>query len=418
MSELCYEIVAEAPLAINERKPSGSQYQEGLGYVPGRLLRGALASEVLRTCQDPSHEHDHAQCPQPDLCRALFGEALLFRDGRPTGPTLSQPHLLPTTAVSCKDNDGFQAKKHGVFDTLIDRTCWELLRPAAMQYAPGCPTCGGRTKGIGGSYTIGDVYVSRTVSRELLTRVAINRSRGVAEDELLYAISALSQFISDEQDDLSRETRLGKTRYVGTIQIPDDSLKPSLVIALERVHHVGSGSSRGLGRVRIHVIPMSHGPSIADRLGQFNTMLAKRWKIMSRWIGQVIEPDHQYFAITLQSDAILSTDNWQPDVRLSEVALWRACGEKGRPPADLRLIRCYTTPLTRGGFQGAWGLPKETDMAVQAGGVFLYEVNDLEGWAARLQHLEEMGVGNRRAEGFGQVRICDPFHYEAVEEAK
>ncbi len=116
--------------------------------------------------------------------------------------------------------------------------------------------------------------------------------------------------------------------------------------------------------------------------------------------------------------AVLSADGWQPDVRLSEAMVWRACGESGQPPADLRLIRCYTTPVTRGGFQSAWGLPKQTDLAVQAGGVHLYQVDALDGWAQRLERLEAQGVGSRRAEGFGRVRVCDPFHYEAVKEAK
>ena len=446
MSELCYEIITEAPLAINERKPGGSQYQEGLNYIPGRLLRGALATEVLRHCQDPTHENNHNECPRPDLCRALFSETLLFWDSRPATANHQGPFLLPATATSCKDDSGFKPKKpkdwkdwddakrneykpkrHGVFDTLIDRACWEAFKPMAMQYAPRCPVCGGRTKAYLGSYSRSEVeeenqtsflYHREAVSRELLTRVAINRRRGVAEDELLYAISALSQFVPNDQDDPSRKTKFSKTRYVGSIQLADGSLAPTVKTALERVHHLGSGSSRGLGRVRISVIDLPPKPAVADRLVQFNAMLAARWKIMSRWGGQEAEPAHQYFVVTLQSDAVLSVDDWWPDVRLSEAALWRACGETGQPPADLRLARCYTTPVTRSGFQAAWGLPKETDLAVQAGAVFLYEVGDLDGWAVRLQRLEDAGVGRRRAEGFGQVRACDPFHYEAVEEAK
>ncbi|HRJ40283.1 MAG: CRISPR-associated RAMP protein Csx10 [Caldilineaceae bacterium] len=428
MKELFYEIVAEAPLAINERKPGGSQFQEGLGYIPGRVVRGALATQVLRGCKDPAHEHNHQECPQPALCRGLFGEEILFGDAHPLVQKREGPFVLPATAMSCKDNSGFRSKGHGVFDTLIDRACWELLQPAAMQYASRCPVCGGRTKGFSGVYSHCqieedgrqiDYYFSEDVSRELLTRVAINRRRGVAEDELLYAINTLSQFVVVERDDPYQQKSFDPARYVGSMRLADDSLETLIETELKRVTRMGGGSSRGLGRVGIHVIHAPVKPALEERLGCFNATLAERQQLMIRWRGDETPlPLPQYFAVTLQSDAILSADGWQPDMRLNEAMLWRACGETGQPPADLRLVRCYTISLTRGGFQAAWGLPKVTELAVQAGAVFLYQMEKAADWTTRLERLEEQGVGSRRAEGFGRVLVCDPFHYEAVKEAK
>lgn len=419
MTELFYEIVAEAPLAVNERKPGGSQFQEGLSYIPGRLVRGVLATQVLRGCQDPSHEHNHSECPQPVLCRGLFGEDLRFGDAHPLRRNIDGPFLLPATAVSCKDKSGFLGKKHGVCDTLIDRACWELLGPSAMQYAPRCPVCGGRTRSFGGAYGVANsVYCSERVARELLTRVAINRRRGVAEDEMLYAINALSQFVSLEAKDPCQEAKFETARYVGSIQFIDGGLVVPVSNQLQLITHLGGGSSRGLGRVRVAVIDPPTRLTVEDRLDRFNDMLIERWKLISHWTGGESGPPHRYFTVTLQSDAILSPSGWQPNVRLDEVMLWRACGESGQPPAELRLVRCYTTPVTRGGFQAAWGLPKQTDLAVQAGAVYLYQVNALDGWTRRMEHLEAQGVGGRLAEGFGRLRVCDPFHYEAVKEAK
>lgn len=446
MKELFYEIVAKAPLAANERKPGGNQYQEGLGYIPGRLVRGALATEVLRSCQDPAHERNHAECPQPALCRALFGDEMLFSDAYPLKRKNKGPFLLPTTAISCKDHSGFippkpeawkywdadarskyEPKHHGVFDTLIDRACWELLRSSAMQYAPCCPLCGGRTKAWNGAYSRRWVeeegqqvlyHFRETVSRELLTRVAINRRRGVAEDELLYAINALSQFVPVEDKDPCQETQFENSRYVGSIHLSDDALATAISDPLQRIFRLGGSSSRGLGRVQVTIIDALVRPTVTERLECFNDMMAERWNLVSQWASRGNGSLHRYFAVTLQSDAVLSADGWQPDVRLGETIVWRACGESGQPPADLRLVRCYTTPVTRSGFQSAWGLPKMTDLAVQAGGVYLYQVDSMDGWVQRLERLETQGIGNRRAEGFGRVRVCDPFHYEAVKEAK
>jgi CRISPR-associated protein Csx10 len=57
-----------------------------------------------------------------------------------------------------------------------------------------------------------------------------------------------------------------------------------------------------------------------------------------------------------------------------------------------------------GGFDRTWGLPLEQRRALQAGSVFVFKVNKTIA-AADLQQLCEQGLGERRAEGFGQVAI-------------
>lgn len=431
MPELYYTITAEAPLAINERKPGGSQYQEGLTYIPGRVVRGAFADLVLATCRDPLGKQGHHACPQPALCQALFGEQMLFRDARPTHVSGRPPRLLPTTALSCKDNKGFTPKGHGVFDTLIDRACYELGQPAVFQYLPSCPCCGGRTTGYGGVYTsqapasgpdvAADqhaakmVYYTHSVAKELLTRVAINRRRGVAEDELLYAISALSQHVLDptqRPEDTPKAERLHPATYAGAIWLPDAAMTTAVEAHLPSIHQIGSGGSRGLGRVQMAKLAAAASPTVAERFNAFNAVLQRRATVLSTPLVNAQQP-LTYFAVTLQSDAILQED-WSPTMQLTPPLLWAACGATGAPPADLTLVRSYTTPTTRGGWNAIWGLRKETAQSVQAGAVYLFAVSDPTGWLPRLVELETQGVGQRRAEGFGQVRICDEFHYTAV----
>lgn len=424
MKEIAYLITARSPLAINERKPGGSQYQEGLNYIPGRLVRGAVAAQVLRTCQDRAHERSHADCPDPKLCNALFGEEIQFHDARPSKEDREGPHLLPATATTCKDNAGFRSEDpqekspHGTFDTLLDRACWEALSPAGLQFVPRCPVCGGRTKAASGAYSRkGTGYSNETVSRELLVRVAINRRRAVAEDELLYAVNALSPYVLASKPGACQEADLVPACYAGTVSVPDDAqLAEEINKALQAVHHLGAGSSRGLGRVEV---TLGDGVAITpmdDRIRAFNEALIRRWQRMQGLASADSAPQGWYFSATLQSDALLTADGWQPTMRLEPQMLWNACGEAGAAPADLELVRCYTTPSGQGGWQGAWGLPKETALAVQAGAVYLYRTTNPSGWDVRLHNLEERGVGERRAEGFGRVRICDPFHYEALKE--
>ena len=47
MQQINLEITAHSPLAIGQRKPGGS-VSEALDYIPGTMIRGAIAKELLR----------------------------------------------------------------------------------------------------------------------------------------------------------------------------------------------------------------------------------------------------------------------------------------------------------------------------------------------------------------------------------
>jgi CRISPR-associated protein Csx10 len=65
------------------------------------------------------------------------------------------------------------------------------------------------------------------------------------------------------------------------------------------------------------------------------------------------------------------------------------------------------------GWQDLWGLPRMHEYAIDAGSVFLFTAaQPLDELAQALFTLEEQGIGQRRAEGFGRICISDPFHRE------
>lgn len=426
MSELRFVITAQAPLAINERKPGGSQYQEGLDYIPGRVLRGALANLLLRTCTDKLGQENHEHCPKPELCRALLGNQLILRDARPVGHHAQEAHLLPATTFSCKDEGGFLTDQsdspHGVFDTLIDRAIWEMQGLPVFQYQPRCPVCRGRTKVFSGTYTAQDdeqqqaSFRGQHVDRELLTRVAINRRRGVAEDQLLYAVNTLSPHILVKDQD---GKRYELARYASSAWWPDaldaeTLLAPDVKVLLQQIQQIGSGRSRGLGRVQVQVVDPPVRSPLPQRLAAFNQTFTTHWRFTADLPGTSATSPPNVFAVTLQSDAILTAmADWSPTSTLAPAALWAACGETGLPPSDLALLRSYAQTALRGGWNALWGMRKETTPVVMAGAVYLFGVNDLQGWEPRLEYLETHGIGERHEEGFGQVRICDEFHTRA-----
>lgn len=59
-----------------------------------------------------------------------------------------------------------------------------------------------------------------------------------------------------------------------------------------------------------------------------------------------------------------------------------------------------------------WGLPKPLTSALAAGSVLVFRApaGERETVLTFLQEVEEHGLGERRAEGWGEVVACDPFH--------
>jgi CRISPR-associated protein (Cas_Cmr3). len=85
----------------------------------------------------------------------------------------------------------------------------------------------------------------------------------------------------------------------------------------------------------------------------------------------------------------------------------------GLEEGTVRSLASFARPCLVSGWNTAHRLPKERDMAIAAGSVFLFSVPrsvDEEKLKGALKRWEEEGIGWRRSEGFGQVLICDPWH--------
>jgi CRISPR-associated protein Csx10 len=62
---------------------------------------------------------------------------------------------------------------------------------------------------------------------------------------------------------------------------------------------------------------------------------------------------------------------------------------------------------------------KDVELITNKGSVYLFStIKEKEkDWMAALERLELKGVGDRTAEGFGQVQVCNDFHTIVWEEA-
>ncbi|NCC36801.1 MAG: glycosyltransferase [Chloroflexia bacterium] len=110
----------------------------------------------------------------------------------------------------------------------------------------------------------------------------------------------------------------------------------------------------------------------------------------------------------LLADAILLDQGWLPTQQLSVAMLREATGIE----AELALVRAFTVTKSIAGWHATWQQPKPVNLAVGMGSVFVFQAAAplSEADCAKLAELQQQGIGERRQEGYGQIRICDEFH--------
>jgi len=403
-------ITADAPLSFSERKPGGV-FQQSLPYVPGSALRGALAAHLLGGpwATHKAHHYD----PGCAFCRVFLGpEAAIFTHALPARDSEDEVQVLPATAVSCKRTRGFRPGGHGVFDTLIERLCLETLAPAGLVYNPVCPVCQSRVEAFRGFYVRhshgehATHYHTRTVDQRLLTRVAINRPRMVAEEGLLFSPYVISEMVEQDRHGSQEEPHYQPTVFVGNIWgLPKDFDAQWF----ERLKGIGASASRGLGHVRVQAGTLGtadhDGPSVQERATALDEAIATVWGYVQRFAGNDRAKDGFYFTLSLRSDAVLHTPAGLPTMIYDAPMLAAVTGIKAT------LVRSYASYGYGGGWNSAWGMPKPSQVLARAGSVYVFWTDGLTpADYDALAKLEWQGIGELTPEGYGQVRVSDVFH--------
>lgn len=389
-------------------------------YIPGGVLRGAVAEVAARHDQNLKTLFDRPNAPR-------FGHAYAGL-GSPVG-------ILPQTARTCKRYGGFRRdeqddERHGVRDTLLLQVFGEAQTEAR------CPICDQATVSCGGEpYTTIESsnewrYISPRPVFRRIGRTAVARERGAVADRMLYTLEVIAEVMErDEIDDYGQPLRAAAAFHGFVLVDSADDL--SWVRWLREVNHLGGARSRGLGQVRIEAevakaSPVTEGEVIQaarqltegqpkatpDRLpGEMNILdriLAFNQKVYV--MENLKEEDRKfwYLTINLQSDTILG------DARGPRY--WPESANLGLPELVEKAWWLAGYSQVRG-WSAAWGLPKPVAPALAAGSTFVYRVpRGDEGLTRevleRCVTLEQDGIGRRRDEGWGWVQICTPFHIE------
>jgi CRISPR-associated protein Csx10 len=378
-----------SPLVLHANR-SRTQFTPGLDYITGSAVRGAAAARYLQVLGDD------------DEFKALFvEERASFPDLVPSTDKMPG-RLLPATARLCKRHSWKHAES--LTDALLRLALAEMtgnlksLKDQTWECCPEleCRKVKNKRDRVQHGYVTPD-YKRVLIEKKLLTGTSINRATGTAESGLLFSQEAVQEgqyfrgvvrINSNKVDEL--QTRL------------ESVLQPGTQLRL------GAARSRGLGLVE--VIGWSDPWSTLDlesRVMSFN----KAVRELSRYYEGGSDGT-TYIALTLEGHVILRDKAKLPVPNLQDQSdLSELLGLNG-----VTLGRHVILPAEVRGWDALRGLPKHDEPALGRGSVFFFRVEPGSEASVqeRLSTIESEGLGRRRSEGFGRVRVCDPFHYDFV----
>jgi len=406
MERIDFQVRTLSPLYVGQLNPTGL-YGVTQRYLPGAVLRGALAEVLLTKCTQPEYVRKHERCPDKETCPfyILFGgdNRPIFHNAYPIAAPRGGPsYPIPLTALTCRSAPGFYDPKkpeahHGVFDQLIALAACEealglwdkqtqgpLLAPPERR----CPVCEDKTDVIDGFYegTLEEGFVGARAKIRRRSQTAINRSRSTAAEAMLY----------------TQETIVPNTYLRGSVLAEPEQIQV-LKDALPKIKALGRGRSRGLGRVLIEVRPPRRGLPLLDRIIAFNKQLRTARLLFREDIPEI--DTEWFFTLDLLSDTQF-TGKGLPHTQPDHTEWKLPAGTK------VELVRAFARHGTAGGWVVGARLPRRTAPVTVMGSVYLYRVRGAppEAVEPALSRLESQGLGSDRERGYGQVAICLPFH--------
>ncbi len=427
MKYLSLNLEAQSPLVIRADHAAGGA--GSAGYISGTALLGSLAAAYRSYYPENARAFERlflsGEAQYPDLYPANFNSQKMQKAS--TAPV----YALPKTAESCKRFAGFpyledeerEEERHGVRDSLLDWAVFEvgkranksglsidaktLLHP--LEDHKECPVCENSMDHFTGFYRCRPVdrrMARAEVGTRLLTRTGINRETGTVQEGILY-----NRRVFDEH-----------TRFWGMLKMPEE-LAVSLADFIKEIGQsglvrIGTGRTRGSGKVHLSVEPqVVEQESFETRLQKFDDLLRKQAldvykEAIESYLSQF------YFALTLHSPVILRDEMLCYRGSIDAQAL---CGLLGMPEdsaGSFELIYQVASVRRVMGWNEMWGTPRTNEYAIDTGSVFLFafkgESKQIDPLKQALFRLEEEGIGQRKAEGFGRVCISDPFHREVT----
>ncbi|OGW13127.1 MAG: hypothetical protein A3G93_03485 [Nitrospinae bacterium RIFCSPLOWO2_12_FULL_45_22] len=377
-----------SPLSISSMRDEGN-INRTLDYIPGTVLRGYLANRYIRDKKLSNPEVDI------DFMSLFNGNSVRFGNLYPEGdsPMGIMIKILPATSRTCKASKGFEKQRqgirrnHGIKDFLIEFLRYEYTGEMEDE----CPECGAPMEAIGGFYCqVGDHFETITAKKREIAHNEISDLLQTSKPGILYSKEAIEK----------------GQYFIGPVIMPDTQLDSYLKRGEK--FYLGTGRTRGMGLVELEEISEEDSfppeDSVSDRLKKLNRAI-RNAGIEKRF----------YFTLNLQSDVIIMNDYFQYLSYIDHDELYKRFKHNILKRFSLKLF--YTGSRVLSGWNAAWRLPKDNEIVIPKGSVFLFESNntltdnEIDELTGVLEKIEKEGIGFKKNEGFGEIISCHPFHY-------
>jgi CRISPR-associated protein Csx10 len=378
-------------VCIAERHGAGNQYLS-LDYIPGITLWGAVAALTgLRRREQP-----------PEWFRRVFysGEAI-FTNLHPSDGAV-RAHPVPLSARTLKSAPGFG---NGDAEPLLRDFKAELFPGGVVNWLAGEPDPRIPPKCPRGvvdwlyngppshfdpdweplrGWYVDNPPDCRSVSVKMVLRGHNDRAgrSGITREGLLF----------------TRQNIARGQRFKGALR----AYTPEGEQALEEL-------------VQKHLGGLSFEIPIGRQPGCVQIELEDIEGVPPYWQRDLNMEDDSILTVTLLSDALLFDPWLRPLSYLPPEEVAVALG-LGRATVEGPLYH-FSALREISSWNGVYSRPRETELAVTAGSSFLYLVSwpqdiSVDERVRRLSAWQQRGIGLRTAEGFGEIRINDPFHRE------
>jgi CRISPR-associated protein Csx10 len=346
MQALTYTLELVEPLLIADPVSGDENSATGLNYIPGSVIRGALAHVFTNGRR--------VDLSDPQFKRLFFGDVLFLN----AYPLIDGQRSLPVPRSwqrekGAGDNDPIFDLANGEPN---NRQQLAEVHESFTRLEPLSPTIGkdAREDETADEKPTAHLYAPKRDIRVHILQ--LDRRKAAQKDaSSVYRYEALA----------------AGQRFAGAILArDDDDALHQLAERLPKLIKLGKSRSAGYGAVNIT-----------------NVGVHSDW---CEYMPMATTPSER-IVVTLLSDAIVRDP---------------VTGEYSGSLAPLfsgRLLKAFVRTCVVGGFNLAWGLPLPQARAIQAGSVFVFEHS--EELFERLKAAESNGIGERRREGFGRIAI-------------